>query len=419
MKKLVLSLLIMVLALPLAFAQTELVIFIGSREDPDLMQSLLDEFNAANPGITARYEIGGDTSELQQQYLNTVLTSKSGDIDLFLVDVVRPAQYAAAEWATPLNQFYSDDTAMMAALEDFLPGPVNADLIDGTLWAMPAYTDAQFLYYRKDLLEKYGFEAPKTWAELKDQALTILAGEGDDTLQGFNYQGAAIEGTVCTFLEPLWTTGSDWRDADGNITIDTPEARQVLEWYADTMASGITKANIAEEKTDDSRVAFQAGDVVFMLNWGYAWSRFQGDEDSQVKDMVGVAPLPAFEGHESATCIGGWQWVINNYSDHKAEAFKLVEFMSSPEVQERLAAEASRIPARKSLYSNENVLAAAPHFGLFYDTILNARPRPVTPYYDDVSQLIRTTMNAYLAGSTNIEGALIDMQIGMEDIFSQ
>ncbi len=419
MKKLVLCLFVLTLALPLAFAQTELVIFIGSREDPTLMQSLLDEFNASHPDISARYEIGGDTSELQQQYLNTVLTSKSGDIDLFLVDVVRPAQYAAAEWATPLNQFYADDSSMMAALDDFLPGPINADLIDGTLWAMPAYTDAQFLYYRKDLLEKYGFEAPKTWAELKSQAQTIMAGEGDSTLQGFNYQGAAIEGTVCTFLEPLWTAGGDWRDAEGNITIDSPEGRQVLDWYTDTMASGITKANIAEEKTDDSRVAFQAGDVVFMLNWGYAWARFQGDEDSQVKDMVGVAPLPAFEGHDSATCIGGWQWVINNYSANKDAAFKLIEFMSSPEVQTRFAAEASRIPARKSLYSNDTVLAAAPHFGLFYDTILNARPRPVTPYYDDVSQLMRTTMNAYLAGSTNAQDALNDMQIGMEDIFSQ
>lgn len=418
MKKLIMGFVFLMFALPV-LAQTELVVFIGSREDPVLMQSLLDAFNAANPGIQARFEVGGDTSELQQQYLNTVLTSKSGDIDVFLVDVVRPAQYAAAQWATPLNSYFASEEAMMKYLEDFLPGPVNADLIDGTLWAMPAYTDAQFLYYRKDLLEKYGFEPPKTWQELKTQAQVILASEDRDSLQGFNYQGAAIEGTVCTFLQPLWTTGSNWRDADGNITIDTPESRKVLEWYADTMNSGITKPNIAETKTDDSRVEFQAGDVVFMLNWGYAWARFQNDEDSKVKGLVGVAPLPAFEGGNSATCIGGWQWVINNYSAHKEEAFKLIEFMSGPDVQARFAAEASRIPARHSLYSNATVLAAAPHFGLFYDTIVNARPRPVTPFYDDVSQLIRSTMNAYLAKSINIETALIDMQVGMEDIFNQ
>lgn len=419
MKKLILGLLALMLSLPLAMAQTELVLFIGSRENGDFIQGLLDEFNSQNPDIRARFEVGGDTSELQQQYLNTVLASKSGDIDIFLVDVVRPAQYAAAQWATPLNQFYDSDASLEAALADFLPGPIEADLIDGTLWAMPAYTDAQFLYYRKDLLEKYGYEAPASWEELKAQALDILAKENNPNLQGFNYQGAAIEGTNCTFLEALWTAGGDWKDADGTITIDSPEGRKALEWYADTMASGITKANIAEEGTDNSRVAFQAGDVVFMLNWGYAWARFQNDEDSKVKGAVGVAPLPAFEGNASATCIGGWQWVINNYSNHKAEAFKLVEFLSTADVQRRFAAEQSRIPARHSLYSDATVLEAAPHFGLFYDTIVNARPRPVTPYYDDVSQLIRTTMNAYLAGSIGIEAALIDMQIGMEDIFSQ
>ena len=89
---------------------------------------------------------------------------------------------------------------------------------------------------------------------------------------------------------------------------------RALEWYADTMASGITKPNIAETSTDNSRQEFGAGDVVFMLNWAYAWSRFQTDEDSQVKGNVGIAPLPAFEGNESATCVGGWQWAINPYS---------------------------------------------------------------------------------------------------------
>ncbi len=405
--------------LSVTLAQTELVVFIGSREDPDLMQSLLDEFNAEHPDITARYEVGGNTSEVQQQYLNTVLTSQSGDIDVFLVDVVRPAQYAAAGWATPLNDYYASEDEMMSALEDFLPGPVEADLIDGTLWALPAYTDAQFLYYRQDLLDKYGFEPPQTWEELKTQAQEILEGEADPTLQGFSYQGAAIEGANCTFLEPLWTAGGNWRDEEGNITVDSPEGMQVMDWYDETLSSGITKPNIAETGTDDSRSEFQAGDVVFMLNWGYAWGRAQNDEDSQVKGNVGVAPLPVFGDNESATCIGGWQWVINNYSDNKDAAFELIEFLSSPEAQRRFAVEASRIPARASLYEDETVLEAAPYFGEFFDVIKNARSRPVTPRYDEVSELIRTTMNSFLARSLTGDEALQQMQVGLEDIFNE
>ena len=399
-----------------ALAQTEVVMFLDPREPMELYQQYADMYTEQNPDVTITFETGGATSDAQQQYLNTVLTSESGEIDIFQIDVIRPATYAAAGWAEPLNDYFESPEAMQEYLGAFLDGPVNADTVDGTLYAIPAYTDAQFLYYRSDLLEQYGFEPPTTWSELQEQALAIMEGEGDDSLQGFNYQGAAIEGAVCTFLEALWTAGGNWQDDSGNITVDSEAGQQALEWYANTMESGITKENIAETGTDNSRQEFQAGDVVFMLNWGYAWARFQGDEDSEVAGNVGIAPLPAFEGNESATCVGGWQWAINPYGENKDVAFDVVQYYASPEFLRDLSIEASRIPAREALYENEEVLNANPHFAEFYDVIVDARPRPVTPFYTEVSELIRTNMNAFLAGSSDVETTLQDMQIGLEDI---
>ena len=402
---------------PFAWAQTEVTMFLDPREPMELFEEFATRFEEQNPDISVAFEVGGATSDQQQQYLNTVLTSESGEIDIFQIDVIRPATYAAAGWAEPLSDLFGGEEAQTEYLADFLEGPVNADTVDGTLYAIPAYTDAQFLYYRTDLLEKYGFDGPpETWSELQEQAQTILEGEGDDSLQGFNYQGAAIEGTVCTFLQALWTAGGDWRDDEGNITVNTPEGEQALNWYQETMDSGITKENIAETGTDNSRQEFQAGDVVFMLNWGYAWARFQSDEDSQVAGNVGIAPLPAFEGQESATCVGGWQWAINPYSENKEAAFEVVQFFTQPDFQRQHAIEAARIPARESLYEDPAVLEANPHFEQFYDVIVNARPRPVTPLYNDVSELIRTNMNAFLAGSLDVQGALEEMQFGLEDI---
>ncbi|MEJ2287034.1 MAG: ABC transporter substrate-binding protein [Deinococcales bacterium] len=400
-------------------AQVNLKVFIGGQQRPDVIGPMLDKFNAENPGIHATYEVGGATSDVQQQYLSTVLTSKSSAIDVMLIDVVRPAQYAASGWAQPLDSFFASPDAEKTYLASFLPGPVNADTVNGKLYAIPAFTDAQFLYYRKDLLAKYGFQPPKTWEELKNQALTIMKGENNPQLQGFNYQGAAIEGTNCTFLEALWSAGGNWRDANGNITIDTPAGKQALDWYNETLSSGITIPNIAEVATDTSRKMFQSGDVVFMLNWGYAWAHFQADADSAVKGKVGVAPLPAFPGHASATCVGGWQWAMNPYSAHKQDAFKLMQYLASEESQRTLAVKASNIPARKSLYKDPAVLQAAPQYADFYDVIINARPRPVTPLYPDVSDLIRTTMNAFFARSMTADQALQKMQTGLQDILSQ
>ena len=395
---------------------TEIVVFLDPREPMDLFEEYARLYEAENPGVDIRFESGGATSDQQQQYLNTVLTSQSGEIDVFQIDVVRPATYAAAGWAEPLDPYFEDKDAYLA---DFLEGPVNADTVDGTLYAIPAYLDAQFLYYRQDLLDKYGFEPPETWSELREQALTILEGENDPTLQGFNYQGAAIEGTNCTFLQALWSAGGDWRDAEGDITVDTPEGRQALEWYESTLDSGITKPNIAETATDNSRQEFQAGDVVFMLNWGYAWSRFQDDEDSQVAGDVGIAPLPAFEGNESATCVGGWQWALNPYGEDKETAFDVVQWFASPEFQREWAVRASRVPVREALFEDPAVLEANPHFEQFYDVIVNARPRPVTPLYSDVSNLISTSMNAFLAGSMDVDETLEQIQTGLEDILGR
>ena len=418
MKKLFLVTLIMSFLSGATFAQTEISIFVGSLAATDLLEEFAQQYEAQHPDVDIQFEIGGVTSEQQQQYLNTVLTSKSSEIDLFLIDVIRPATFAAAGWAEPLDAYFASEEEKADYLAQFLPGVVAANTVDGQLYALPGYTDAQFLYYRTDLLEKYGFEPPTTWAELKEQALTIMEGENNPNLQGFNYQGAAIEGANCTFLEPLWTAGGDWQDADGNITVNTPEGRQVLEWYQETLDSGITKANIAETGTDNSRQEFQAGDVIFMLNWGYAWARFKDDEDSQVKGKFSVTPLPAFEGHESATCVGGWQWAINPYSEHKDLAFAVARFYTDVEFQRQHAIQASRIPVRMSLYEDPEVLEANPHFAEFYDVIVNARPRPVTPFYSEVSELIRTSMNAFLAGSMDIDETLETMQFGLEDIFS-
>ncbi|MFA5593844.1 MAG: ABC transporter substrate-binding protein [Trueperaceae bacterium] len=396
-----------------ALAQTNVVMFLDPREPMELYQQYADSYNAANPDVTITFESGGATSDQQQQYLNTVLSGQSGDIDIFQIDVIRPATYAAAGWADPLDPYLGDERD--AYLSEFLAGPVNADTVNGTLYAVPAYTDAMFLYYRADLLEKYGFEPPATLEELERQALAIMEGENDPNLQGYNYQGAAIEGAVCTFLQPFWSAGGDWLDDAGNVNVESDAGRRALEWYQRTLDSGITKPNIAETATDNSRQEFQAGHVVFMVNWGYAWAHFQNDEDSTVRGNVGVAPIPAFEGGESYTCVGGWQWALNPYGTNKDVAFDVIRHYSSPEFQRDLAIVGGRMPARSALYQDAAVLEANPHFGAFYDVILAARPRPVTEFYTDVSEIIRSNMNAFLAGTQGIDDTLAEMQIGLED----
>lgn len=385
-----------------ASAATTLTVFMGSQQRPEVFQPLFERFQKQNPNIRIKIETGGATSEAQNQYLTTVLAARDSTLDIFLIDVVRTATFAAAGWAEPLDAYLpSKDTYLKA----FLPGPIGAATVNGKLYAMPAFTDAQFLYYRKDLLEKHKAKVPRTWEELAATAARIQKAEGGN-LQGFNFQGAPIEGTVCNFLEMTWTGGGSVDD------VTSPAAKQGLGFLVNAVKTKLAPAASAEMKTDDSRQQFQAGNVLFGLNWSYAWAHFQGNspQPTRVKGDVGVAALPAFGKNASATCTGGWEWGVNAFGKNKAASVKLLQFMASSDVQKEMAIKGAYLPVRKSLYNDRSVLAANPHFKALYPIVTKARPRPVTPNYPRVSEIIRNNVSAAVAGSKSVDAALSEMK---------
>lgn len=378
-----------------AWAQTELKVFISSQHQPDNWRKVLDQYEASNPDVKVAIETGGSTSEAQAQYLNTVMSAKDSSLDVLILDVVRPAQFAAAGWTEPFADM---------DMSRYLPAYAEANTVDGKVIALPAFADAQFLYYRKDLLEKYGLQPPTTWDELTASARTILDGEANPSLQGISFAGKAIEGANCTFLVPYWSQGESLV-TDGALSFDREAAVKALSLWTGFVEDGIAKANISEVATDDIRKEFQAGEVVFAVNWSYAWAQAQGPE-SAVAGNVGVTKLPAMAGGEQATCLGGWEWGVSAYSEHKPEAQALVQYLASPEVSEFMAINGSLLPSYGELYEDPEVIAAAPWFADARAVVETAKPRPVTPRYNEVSEVIRTTVNAVLAGvSTPEEGA--------------
>jgi multiple sugar transport system substrate-binding protein len=397
-----------------AEAQTTLRIFTGGQQRPDVMKQIVDAYAAKTPGVKVEVEVGGATSEQQQQYLNTVLASKDATLDVILIDVIRPAQWKAAQWAEPLDKYLgSEKDAIMAR---YLPAYREANIVDGTVVALPYFADAQFLYYRKDLLEKHGVKPPTTWAELKQAAATVIEKEGNPNLSGFQTAGAPIEGTVCTYLVPTWGAGGALTDASGRLTLNSDAAKKAFELWGDLKAAKVMPANIAEIVTDRIRQNMQAGNLLFGMTWGYVWNRLENDADSQVKGKIGVVPLPGFTADKAATCIGGWQLAVSAFSKNKEEAAKLVKYLSSPEVAKQQAILASHLPVFPEIYTDADVLKANPWFSAALPVVQTARSRPVSPRYNEVSEIIRTNMNAYLAGTKPADAALQDMAARLSTI---
>jgi multiple sugar transport system substrate-binding protein len=391
-----------------ALAQTTLRVFSGgANQRPDLMRKLFDQYQAANPGVKIEIETGGATSELQRQYLSTVLNAKDSAIDIYMIDIVNPAQYFGAGWLEPLNAYIGNPAEVM---KPYLPVYAQADVIDGKIAAMPAFADAMFMYYRKDLLDKYKIPEPKTWDELTAAAKKIQEGEKNPNLQGLSIQGAPIEGAVCTFLLPYWSQGKEFNDASGRMTLDKTAATKGLNQWLSMVDAGVIKKNVAEVKTPDTVNEFKAGQVVFAINWGFAWDRFQVDPDSTVKGKVGVMPLPAMAGGKSATCVGGWQWAVSAFSKHKAEAAKLVKFMSTTGASKLLAIEGSLLPVYQSVYVDADVVKAVPWFKDASNVVIAGKNRPMSRDYGQVSDVIRTTTSAVLARTKKPDEGVSEIQ---------
>ncbi len=261
----------------LAQAQTTLRIFTGGQQRPDVMRQIVDGYMKANPNVKVEVEVGGATSEQQQQYLNTVLASKDSALDLILIDVIRPAQWAAAQWAEPLDSYLgAEKDAIMAR---YLPAYRAANIVNGKVIALPYFADAQFLYYRQGPAGKAWPAAAKTWDELKAAAQKIMAAEGNANLRGFETAGAPIEGTVCTYLVPMWGAGEDLLK-DGKLNLAGEAAKKPFQLWADLKAANVTPPNLAEIPTDRIRQNMQAGNLIFGMTWGYVWNRLENDADS-------------------------------------------------------------------------------------------------------------------------------------------
>ncbi len=366
--------------------------------DAETLRNLLLKFEIEHPGIKVKDETLPASTDEQHQFYVINLEGKSSDFDVISMDVIWVPEFARAGWLVDLSHLLPKDER-----EDFFPGPIEAVTYRAGIYAIPWYIDAGVLYYRKDLLGKYGFAPPKTWQELVETARVITSRE--EGLYGYIWQGKQYEGLVCNVLEFFWSNGGDvLKDEKG--VIDSAENVYALRFMRDLIEKyKITPPLMTTAIEETTRRIFGSGRAVFMRNWPYAWNIFQRD-GSPVKGKVGIAMLPSFSGRKPAATLGGWQLGVNRHSKHPGAAEKLIRFLASSESQKTLALEVGYKPARRSLYSDSKLIREQPFITGLYDIFMNARPRPASPYYMMITQVMQPEFSAAISGIKTPEDAL-------------
>jgi multiple sugar transport system substrate-binding protein len=376
--------------------------------DPAAFRRLLDRFEKEHPGVTVRDETLPSSTDEQHQFYVINLEGGSRDFDVLSLDVIWVPEFARAGWLTDLSSVLPASDR-----NEFFPGPIKAVTFEGSVYAIPWYIDAGVLYYRKDLLDKYGIRPPTTWDELVRTAQYITKREPG--LYGFIWQGKQYEGLVCNALEYFWGNGGRVLE-DGKVVIDSAQNVRALGFMRDLIARyGVTPPLVTTATEEPTRHIFGSGRAVFMRNWPYAWNIFD-QPGSAVKGKVGVAPLPSFPPNPSVSTLGGWQLGINRYALHPRLAKELVQFLTSPSAQKTLALTIGYKPTRTSLYQDRDLIKAQPFIAGLYDIFMKASPRPVTPYYMMITQVMQSEFSAAISGMKSPEKALKSAQAQIEHI---
>ena len=294
--------------------------------------------------------------------------------------------------------------------------------MEARIYGVPHVLDAGMLYYRKDLLEESGYsEPPKTWEELKEMAGKVVRDRG--TRYGYVFQGADYEGGVCNGLEFIWTHGGEVLDPNdaSKVIIDSPESVAALATERSMVSDGVAPQGVANYTEYESEITFMLhGDAVFCRNWPYMYG-LGSDPRSKVKtELVGVSPLPVGDGQRrTASCLGGDVMLINAFSEMKEEAWEFVRFFTNEESQKTWALEAGHLPTRKALYDDREVMEALPMIAGAKEALLNARPRPVSRHYSEMSRAMALQFNNVLRGDTTPEEAVETLQGELQQIIER
>jgi multiple sugar transport system substrate-binding protein len=313
--------------------------------------------------------------------------AKSDDCDVFSSDVIWTAEFASQKWLYDLTPY------VQAQKSKYIGAPLETVHYADKYWGVPETSDAAFIYYRTDK----GLSAPTTWQEVYSKAKS----EG-----GLVYQGAPYEGLTCDFLELAFAAGGTvLNDGGDKSTINSPQNVKALQLMVDGIKGGSAPKAVTTYMEPETDQAWTSGRYAFMRNWTYAYAA-DNKSPSKVKGKYKVAPLPTFEGGGKAGILGGHNSVISAYTKNPGLALKFADFYASPEFQKIALLKYSQAAVIPSVYSEADVKKAVPYAAELLQALSQAKARPVSAVYPQISQAIYKNVNDALAGRTSPQDAL-------------
>jgi multiple sugar transport system substrate-binding protein len=355
------------------------------------------DFNAryASEGLKAKLLEFSSSADEQRTAFVQRAEAKSPECDIFFSDVIWTAEFASQNWVYDLTPYLQTRRA------EFVPSTLETAHYAGRYWGVPKDTNAAFLFYRSDQVQT----PPQTWQQVYADA---------KAKNGIVYQGAPYEGLTCDFLELAYAAGGQILSPDGKTSvIDSPQNLKALQLMVAGVNDNAAANGVTTYMEEESRRYWESGKATYMRNWPYAYGLGQM-KGSKVAGKFKVAPFPRFEGGQTAGILGGGDLVISVTSKNPGGALKLVDFLTQPDQMRQDASKFSTPPTLVATYDDPAVKKALPFAAELKQAVTQAKPRPVSPMYPQISQAIYKHVNEALTGRSSPEDALKQAQADMQ-----
>jgi multiple sugar transport system substrate-binding protein len=376
------------------------ITFAIGKDNSGWLQGVITGWNTDHPGQKVTLLLLPEAANDQLAQLVANLQAKSDLYDVIDMDVIWTAEFASNGWIIPLPQG-------QFPLGDFLKPAVDTAMYQGRLYAVPDYSNADLLYYRKDILAKAGKQPPTTWAQLQQLAKTVAPRYG---LYGYAGTFAPYEGLTVNFAAAVQSAGGSILSPEGTkVTVDSAKALQGLEFLVDGFRQGwIPKVTLSYEE-QSSQDAFAAGKFLFLDNWPdvYAALSVPGP-DNKVYGKFGVAALPGPDGMGSSS-LGGANLAISAYSQHQRTALDFIKYMTNLDNERQMLEQGSFPPVWTKLYTDKSLVRRYPYLPVLEQAINSAQPRPAITNYDQASLAISSAVYQALTQQKEPQQALTDM----------
>ena len=353
-------------------------------------KALIKDFNAkfSSQGYKATLtEFPASADQQRTQFIQRQ-QAKSDDCDVFSSDVIWTAEFAGQKWLYDLTPYIN------ASKSKYIGAPLETVHYADKYWGVPETSDAAFIYYRTD---KGGGAPPSTWQQVYADA----AKQG-----GIVYQGAPYEGLTCDYLELAFAAGGQVLSADGKKSeINSPANVKALQLMVDGIKGGSAPKAVTTYMEPETDQAWTSGRYGYMRNWTYAYAA-DNKSDSKVQGKYKVAPLPSFEGAGKAGILGGHNSVISVYTKNPGLSLKFADYIGSPEWQKVSLLKYTNAAVTTDTYADPDVKKAVPYAAELLQALKQAKARPVSPVYPQISQAIYKNVNDALAGRVSAQDAL-------------